>query len=178
LESGYLAQNYEDEFQELWSGTFGKGEKVRYPEVHVNGIMIKNYFSPDDDTAEKIEKEISEAEESVYFMIFSFTHPAIATEIVLAHERGLDVKGVMEKSQNSRYSRKSLFDTQGLDVMWDNNSANMHHKFFVIDEEIVITGSFNPSKNADERNDENILIIHDEVIAGMFAEEFRRMHER
>ena len=36
----------------------------------------------------------------------------------------------------------------------------MHHKVFIIDEEIVITGSFNPSKNADTRNDENILIIN------------------
>ena len=48
----------------------------------------------------------------------------------------------------------------------------LHHKVFIIDEEIVITGSFNPSMNGDTRNDENILIIHDQDIAEKYLQEF------
>ena len=48
----------------------------------------------------------------------------------------------------------------------------MHHKFFIIDNRTVITGSFNPSKNADNRNDENIVIIEDAEIAAEFLDEF------
>ena len=53
----------------------------------------------------------------------------------------------------------------GLDVRLDGNPANMHHKVFIIDGHIVITGSYNFSRSAEERNDENTLIIHDPAIA-------------
>ena len=48
----------------------------------------------------------------------------------------------------------------------------MHHKVCIIDEKIVVTGSFNPTGSGDYRNDENILIIHNEEIAKRFVEEF------
>lgn len=48
----------------------------------------------------------------------------------------------------------------------------LHHKTIVIDKKIVVTGSFNPSDNAQNKNDENILIIHDERIAKKFIDEF------
>lgn len=53
----------------------------------------------------------------------------------------------------------------------------MHHKVFIIDEKTVITGSFNPSNNGDKGNDENILIIGSEEIAGMFEEEFEMVRK-
>jgi phosphatidylserine/phosphatidylglycerophosphate/cardiolipin synthase-like enzyme len=48
----------------------------------------------------------------------------------------------------------------------------MHHKVFIIDNNTIITGSFNPSKAANEKNDENILIINNKDIAKRFLEEF------
>ncbi|MFH1064425.1 MAG: phospholipase D-like domain-containing protein [Candidatus Woesearchaeota archaeon] len=51
----------------------------------------------------------------------------------------------------------------------------MHHKVFIIDEKVVVTGSFNPSSNADKNNDENLLIIHDPIVAAEFLEEFERV---
>ncbi len=52
----------------------------------------------------------------------------------------------------------------------------MHHKVFIIDEKIVITGSYNPTKNANENNDENLLIIHDKKIAEKYLEEFNYVY--
>ena len=48
----------------------------------------------------------------------------------------------------------------------------MHHKVFIIDNETVITGSYNPTKHANEKNDENILVIHGREIAGEYVQEF------
>ena len=48
----------------------------------------------------------------------------------------------------------------------------MHHKVFILDNETVATGSFNPSLSADTRNDENLLIVHDKKIADNFLREF------
>jgi len=51
----------------------------------------------------------------------------------------------------------------------------MHNKFSTIDNQTVITGSFNPTENAAKNNDENILIIHDRTIAGRYLDEFDRV---
>ena len=61
-------------------------------------------------------------------------------------------------------------------MKWDGNSKNMHHKVFIVDKKIVVTGSFNPTKAGDTKNDENIMIIYDEEIAGRFLLEFERVY--
>jgi hypothetical protein len=63
----------------------------------------------------------------------------------------------------------------GVEVIEDQNNAFMHHKFFVIDNRTVITGSYNPTKHANEENDENIVIIHNGTIAELYAVEFKKM---
>ena len=63
----------------------------------------------------------------------------------------------------------------GLDVIKDKNKFMMHHKVFIIDKKIVVTGSFNPTGNGDTNNDENILIIHDEGVAQKYLKEFERV---
>src|SRR3989338_2098499 len=48
IESRILAENYEEEFDELWDGEFGKGGSVKNPMVKLNGVLIENYFCPED----------------------------------------------------------------------------------------------------------------------------------
>jgi len=57
-------------------------------------------------------------------------------------------------------------------VLLDGNRYTMHHKFFVVDGQIVVTGSFNFSNAAEEANNENVLIIHNPDIAAQYAQEF------
>ncbi|MCX8147022.1 MAG: phospholipase D-like domain-containing protein [Candidatus Woesearchaeota archaeon] len=167
-----LAKNYEDEFNELWSGQFGRGNIIENPIINIGNITIKNYFCPEDWCANKIMDEISNANKSIYFMVFSFTHDKIGDLLVKKHEEGILIKGIFEKSQNSTYSEFQKLKDRGIDVRFDKNNNIMHHKVFIIDNETVITGSFNPSLNADTRNDENIVIIKDTEIAKKYIEEF------
>jgi phosphatidylserine/phosphatidylglycerophosphate/cardiolipin synthase-like enzyme len=51
----------------------------------------------------------------------------------------------------------------------------MHHKVIILDGSIVITGSYNFSASAAEKNDENVLIIHSPEIAATYLEEFERV---
>ncbi len=176
IESEYLSENYENEFKELWNYTYGKGNKVEFNKIYINNNRIENYFCPEDNCAYYVEKEIKNANESVYFMTFSFTEPGIATALVLMHYKGVEVKGIMEARQVTKYSKFNLLLHQGIDVVKDKNPANMHHKIFIIDNRTVITGSFNPTKNANNRNDENILIIEDKIIAKEFLDEFNRLY--
>ena len=169
-----LAVNYESEFDELWNRRFGSGDRTNNADFIINNISISSYFCPEDKCSLRIINELRKAKQSIYFMTFSFTHEGIADSILLS--RAADIKGIFEKSQGgSRYSMYSRLKGFGIDVVKDSNPYNMHHKVFIIDNRTVITGSFNPTKNGDENNDENILIIRDKGIAEEFLDEFERV---
>ncbi len=174
--SGLLAENYEDEFNELWNGVYAGGEKTKNPAIIYNGISVKNYFCPEDGCARKVAEEISKAGKSVHFMAFSFTSEQIADALLL--NKNIQIKGVMEKSSaNTQYSQHDRLAGFGIDVLKDKNRKTMHHKVFIIDNSTVITGSFNPTEGADKKNDENIIVINDSVIAGKYLKEFERVRD-
>ena len=175
INSSLLAQNYEQEFQELWQGTFKKGNKNINSKIMLNHIKIDNYFCPDDHCAQHTAEQLSQAEESIYFMTFSFTNQEIADQLLLKNLHNLTIKGIMEVRQISPYSVYQQLLTNHVDVIKDQNKNNLHHKVFIIDQETVITGSFNPTGNGDKNNDENILIIHDQNIAKLYLNEFNHL---
>jgi phosphatidylserine/phosphatidylglycerophosphate/cardiolipin synthase-like enzyme len=51
----------------------------------------------------------------------------------------------------------------------------MHNKIFIIDRETVITGSYNPTANGNERNNENVVILHNRQIAKKYLEEYEKI---
>ena len=184
IESQELANNFETEFQELWSGTFKKGDPnalIVNLSTTEQQLVIESYFCPDDDCATAVETEIQAATESVYFMTFSFTHDGIANNILVKHQEAIeqatefDVRGIFESRQNSKYSKFDVFDYQGVEVYTDANKNTMHHKVFIIDAETVIPGSMNPSNNGVDGNDETLLIIHSDEVAKAFTTEFERI---
>ena len=175
IHSEYLAKNYEAEFNELWNKEFGSGNKVEYPVIYFNDKKIENYFCPEDSCSEHVIDNLEEANKEIYFMTFSFTHDEIGRTLVDKHKEGLRVKGIFEKFGKSQYSEYYTLEENGVEVKWDEYSYFIHHKVFIIDNRTVITGSFNPTKSADENNDENILIINDESIAREYLNEFERI---
>jgi len=167
IDSRRVAKNYLSEFDELYSGTFGKGKKTFRAEADVNGSLVETYFCPEDDCRGKALDALKSAESSIYFFVFSFTDDGIAKVLL---EKDVVVRGIMESSQNSQWSvYEKLKDEIDVELY---EEGVMHNKVFVIDNSTVITGSWNPTKNGSENNDENMLIIHDERIAMMYVEEF------
>ncbi|MBU0758274.1 MAG: lamin tail domain-containing protein [Nanoarchaeota archaeon] len=172
IESVALAQNYLEEFFELKDNIYGKGNRVKRPKIDHGGILIENYFCPEDNCKLHVINTLKKAEKSIYFMTYSFTDVDIGNLLYNKNYEGLDVKGIFESKQLSDYSRYG--DLKEVSMI-DRNKYTMHHKVFIIDEMTVITGSYNPSKNANERNDENVLIIHDSGIAQKFIAEFNHL---
>ncbi|MEK6826773.1 MAG: phospholipase D-like domain-containing protein [Nanoarchaeota archaeon] len=177
IESRSLVENYMDEFEEMWNGVFGGGEETRYSKVLFNGYLIENYFCPEDECEEQVLKVLRDARSRIYFMTFSFTSDKIGEEIVRNFYHGIDIRGVFEKTQaGSEYSEYHRFNDFEMDVKLDSNKGMMHHKVFIVDD-IVIFGSYNPTKSGDEVNDENVLIFHSIEIAEKFIGEFERLYE-
>ncbi len=174
MSSYYLAQNYEQEFSELWKEEFSGGNAVTYPTFFHNAMKVENAFCPEDGCEEFVAQRVSEAKTSVYGMVFSFTSEKIADAMLFNPK--IEVNVVFDSSQaGSKYSQFHRLGGFGIPVKKDKGKGKLHHKVFIIDNSTIITGSYNPTASGSERNDENILILHDEKIARQYAEEFFRL---
>lgn len=183
-----LAANYEKEFSEMFAGKFGPKNPADtpYPEFTTDGVVIDNYFAPEDHVMPKVIAEVKSARDSVDFLSFSFTDTDLGyTMTELAMEQDVTVRGVFESSQSSgsvcSYMIERNKNIQGsghINVKLDGNPATMHEKVIVIDGTTVIFGSFNFSKNADQSNDENLLIVHDPRLAALFEAEFQKVYDK
>jgi phosphatidylserine/phosphatidylglycerophosphate/cardiolipin synthase-like enzyme len=110
-------------------------------------------------------------------LLFSFTSNELGLVVRQKAEAGLTIRGVMDDGQirSNQGTEFDPFRQAGLEVLIDGIDGQMHHKVFIIDEKIVVLGSYNFSKAAEERNDENLLIVYDAEIAEQFLKEFQRV---
>ncbi len=181
IDSVPMAYNFTQEFRELFLDAQvrkSSGAFVAYPKVTLSdGTQIFTYFSPQSDTIPPLLKEIRSAEKAIHFMAFSFTHDAIGGAMRDCFKSGIEVRGVFEGRQTDNpYSEYKAMKTAGLSVILDKNRGAMHHKVIVVDEDTVITGSYNFSKNAEKNNSENLLIIKgNRKIAAAYIAEFEKI---
>lgn len=183
VHSTKVAENYTKEFEEMFDDDkFGPDVVAATPNlrVKVDGMLLDNYFSPDDGVQASLLDLLENAESTVYFMAFSFTSDEIGNLLRAKAENGLAVFGVMEEEQvkSNVGTEFDAFKQAGLNVKLDGNPGQMHHKTMIIDRSIVVTGSYNFTNSAETRNDENVLIIYDRDIARLFLDEFNRVYEQ
>ncbi len=173
-----IAAAYQAEFEELFAGRFGGGRRTEQQEFEIDGTWVEIWFSPEDGTARRLQHLLAEAEESILFLAFSFTSDDFAETIDLQARSGLQVQGVFDESQaGGQGSEFEKMLSSGLDVYLDGNPNKMHHKVIIIDRKIVVTGSYNFSRSAETRNDENLVIFFSPEIAALFLGEFSRVLE-
>ncbi len=174
IESEILAQNYKNELNYLSTKTSSKMTNI----FALNDFVIENYFCPRECSmgVERLIKLINLSEKNIYVAAFSFTSEEIFLALLEAHERGVEVNIIMEKRMiNSKSSKFELLQAYGINIIFDSNPGSMHHKFIVIDGEIVQFGSMNYSANGMKSNNENILIIYNKKIANAFLQEFEKL---
>src|SRR6185436_12613728 len=92
-------------------------------------------------------------------------------------QAGVTVQGVFEKRQIAAGSDQAwnALTGAGIAVRQDGNSFTMHNKVIIVDGQIVVTGSYNFTKAAEESNDENVLIIHNSEIAAAYMNEWKEV---
>jgi phosphatidylserine/phosphatidylglycerophosphate/cardiolipin synthase-like enzyme len=182
IRSVKMAENYTKEFEEMFiDDKFGDHivPETPNPVVNIDDTRIDVYFSPDDGIESPVNEILNAAEKSIFFMAFSFTTDEFGQTIRLKAENGLTVAGVMEEEQikSNIGTEYDLFKQAGLNVLVDGNEGQMHHKTIIVDEQIVITGSYNFSRSAETRNDENLIVIYNEQIADFYVKEFQRVYQ-
>ena len=183
IRSTKIAENYIKEFEEMFlENKFGEEivPETPNPTLTIDGTRIDMYFSPDDGVLAALVPVLQSAQESVYFLAYSFTSNQLGDIVRQKAEADISVAGVMDDEQvrSNQGTEYDPFRQADLDVRIDGIEGLMHHKVFIVDERIVVLGSYNFSQNAEERNDENLMIIYDPLIAEQFMFEFRRIQEQ
>jgi len=178
IDSREAAEMYEREFDEMWAGEFGPTSTSTLEEQNANidGTPIQVLFAAEDEVISNLIPLVAGAQDSIRFMAFSFTHDELGQAVQERAKAGVDVKGIFEKRGSAvEYCELcALLYCVGADVRQDGNPRTFHHKVFVIDDKTVITGSLNFSDNADNSNDENVVIVANSDIAAQYLQEFER----
>lgn len=186
IRSSQLAANYQSEFDEMFlNGIFTRSadadnvpnRQITIRDEQTGDVLIETYFSPEDgDVIEnRIVELVNEADTSVILLANLMSLDSIGAAIIQRYDDGIIVQGVFEnRSSTASWSQMVPLVCENIPVKQDGNPNTFHHKVIVIDNEIVITGSYNFSDSARDDNSENVLIIHSPQIAQQFTEEFNR----
>jgi phosphatidylserine/phosphatidylglycerophosphate/cardiolipin synthase-like enzyme len=131
---------------------------------------VQVFFSPKGGCTEAVVKELNAAKTGVLVQAYSFTSTPIAKALLEAHKRGVKVEVVLDRSQRTeKYSEADFLVNVGIPTKIDAQHAIAHNKVMVIDGATVITGSFNFTKNAENNNAENLLVIPSPELAAKYA---------
>ncbi len=183
-----LAGAYTREFEEMWGSNtdspnsansrFGARKINNTPHKFViGGVPVECYFSPTDRTTSYIGKTLGRAQGSIAVAILSFTRKELADSIIAQKNRLRKTRVIMSNNTDDG-NQFSYLQTNGVDVRLKAGTGFLHHKYAIVDAEpfgltsYLITGSHNWSNAAENRNDENTVIVKDNRVANLFLQEF------
>jgi hypothetical protein len=132
--------------------------------------------------AERIQQEITKAQSSIYIAVAWFTNQMLFEELLKKATEGCKISLIIsndEINQNSSINYEQLNNgSSKIFKIGDGKKELMHHKFCVIDHDLVITGSYNWSYKA-ENNFENIIVTSDDSsLAQQFIKEFYELQKQ
>ncbi len=180
-----IFSTYFEQFEYLL-GLPGKLAVTTVRTHYIDNIKFEVFFAPNYSDGisamDQIMNRVTTADGSIYFMIFSFPHVGLNNLLLNKFSAGLTVKGVFDESQLAN-SQEEFLAQRGIPCRIDGNyfiadghGGKLHHKTMIVDydqnDAFVVTGSFNWSDNANDNNNENILIIHSKAIAAKYKAEW------
>ena len=144
-------------------------------DLTLNDTPVSLYFSPRGGGQKAIIDALGQAKESVYVQAYSFTSAPHCQGPGGRGQARVKVEALLDKSQRrATYTGASFLKNAGIPVYIDVAHAIAHNKVMVVDGQTVVTGSFNFTKAAEERNAENLLIIKDKGLARLYMENWER----
>lgn len=142
--------------------------------LHAADLVLKNvpaqvYFSPEGGAQAALVATLEQARTSVLVQAYTFTSAPVAAALKAAHDRGVEVKVILDRSQRTdRYSGMTFLVRAGIPTWIDSRHPIAHNKVMVIDGRTVVTGSFNFTRAAEEKNAENLLILESPALANLY----------
>lgn len=134
-------------------------------------------FTPGMACQQSVVNEISAAQESIKVQAYVLSNPDILAALVSAKQRNIDVKVILDKSQlvdHKEYKAASTYLIDNKIPVWEDYKPPIaHNKILIIDDRILMTGSYNFSESAN-KNAENFLKISDGSLSRVYIKNFER----
>src|ERR1035437_4070179 len=152
---------------------------AEHPVTVLSAGELEVAFSPYGGCTDLVIKVIQSAKTSIRVLAYSFTSAPIAKALVEAHQRGVDVQVVVDKSQKSaKYTSATFLANAGIPIRIDSKHAIAHNKVVIVDEHTVQQGSFNYTKAAEASNGENVLVNWNNAkLAEVYLKDWKRHWE-
>ena len=184
-----LARAYTLEFNEMFGSDgaqpdpgksrFGASKTDNTPhEFLIGGRQVECWFSPSDNVHAKLKETLEMATTDISVATMLITKSDISYILRDKHDAGLAVRVLVNSKANCGPTVVDVLNSS-LDGMFieSTESGIMHHKYMLIDrngvqEPVLWVGSHNWSTAADERNDENTLVVHDATMVNLYYQEF------
>jgi len=139
-------------------------------------VICECHFFPNPLNEEKVVSMLRTCKNTLDIAIFSLTLDSITEAILEAFQRGIKVRVIADdECAKNKGSNIKLVASVGIPTKTDNAIYHMHHKFAVIDNSVVVMGSFNWTGQAVKYNQENIFFYEDKNIASQYAKEFEHL---
>ena len=171
-----------------WLGFAGPGGGVQTPPLRIVPPIVPSgevqtcsvralFVSPARDYVieQAIAAALDAARDSILIAMFSLSDQELTQAVIRAHLRGVRVRVLLDGGAGQGWGPWARLLACGIPVLVEQAPGLMHHKFAVIDHRVVITGSYDWTEEANERNCENVVIIDCPGIARAFAGEFERL---
>ncbi|MGH1486049.1 MAG: phospholipase D-like domain-containing protein [Cellvibrionaceae bacterium] len=141
-------------------------------------VTSRVHFSPGDECRDAIIRLLHGAKKRVDICVFTISDNRITEAIKAAHDRGIGVRIISDNDKaNDRGSDIYHLGQQGVPVCLDISSSHMHHKFALVDKQLI-NGSFNWTRSATEYNQENIVITDHPDLLPRFDATFNDLWRR
>ncbi len=165
-----VARQYRDEVAQLRRGSFGRGMHGDVPPTYdLGGVPVKTLFAPDHTPELEFMKQMLKVRDKgeILFAIFTFAGSSGIDDTMLALARGgVRIRGVVDPGQaRQKWAVPQWLRHENIELRVPRKDGELarlrkvHHKLMVIDDRIVVGGSFNYTQPANDYNDENLFVI-------------------
>lgn len=137
------------------------------------------WFSPGEHCLRNLCSRMRAARRALDICVFTIADNRLSDEIIAAHRRGVRVRVVSDNDkQHDAGSDIARLVERGIEVRLDVAPSHMHHKFALFDGRLLANGSFNWTRSATTRNDENLVVTDDANLVRSFAQQFEVLWQR
>ncbi|HLD95131.1 MAG TPA: phospholipase D-like domain-containing protein [Alphaproteobacteria bacterium] len=134
-------------------------------------------FTPNKKCQALLLKTIKDTKKSLKVQAYSLKDEEVIQALITLKKEGKDVQVLLDKEHLHGKSKKTIndFKKASIEVKIEKTHGLSHNKVMIVDERLVVTGSYNFSVGAYKRNSENILLINDSQIAKSYLENFEKL---
>lgn len=135
---------------------------------------VQVFFSPRQGCIHAIQRELDRATRTIHCQSYVLTSPMVAASLCSAARRGVGVYVILDASMAKKNPEQiPALLAAGVTIATDAAEKINHNKVLIVDEAVVLTGSYNHSVSAEQANAENLVIIRDHLIAQSFCNDFK-----